>query len=47
MNKSKPNAQHGEEPKGSYLHIRVNPAAKGYLGEAGTGARHEAECLGT
>lgn len=28
MNKSKPNAQHGEEPKGSYLHIRVTQEQK-------------------
>lgn len=26
--RAKPNAQHGEEPKGSYLHIRVTQEQK-------------------
>jgi hypothetical protein len=26
--KNKPNAQHGDEPKGSYLHIRATQAQK-------------------
>lgn len=28
MTKNKPNAQHGDEPKGSYLHIRVTQQQK-------------------